>query len=206
MSSIIERQSNYKGYNYIIVFRDLGFRCGYVEIPFNHKYYKKREDYLNKTIYCHGGVTFADSSVPFCPQTEDRWWAGFDCMHGGDGYDFEMSKKYFPDDISVQTYIEDMNSLPICNRGAIHTLEYCEKECKNIIDQLIEIDKNYNATNNKLELIDKITLVVGMLMVGLSVINVILQSKTDRKLVWGVIAMAWIICLRSIIKRLNRRN
>lgn len=35
-TTVIEGGGNYKGYDYLITFRDMGFRCGYVALEPNH--------------------------------------------------------------------------------------------------------------------------------------------------------------------------
>ena len=92
---IVEFDRNYKGLRLIGIFGDRGYRCGYVGVPKENKYYGK--DYMDMdVISCHGGITFSSSTENSTyPISSNLWWFGFDCIHYGDGTDAELVEKIF---------------------------------------------------------------------------------------------------------------
>jgi len=59
--------------------------CGYVAVPPGHPWHGKQPN-----ADAHGGVNYAESCagkvchVPAPGESDDVWWVGFDCGHGGD--------------------------------------------------------------------------------------------------------------------------
>ena len=123
INKIVEKVFSYRGYQCYVVFLSAGWRCGYVSIPA-----AKNKKYNYDMLLCHGGITYSDSICPIpCVQASDFWWIGFDCAHYGDGMDLNACEKY---------YGHSHFALPMA--GHIRTVEFCEKELKNIVDQLKE--------------------------------------------------------------------
>ena len=118
---IVEFDKNYKGLRLIGIFGDRGYRCGYVGVPKENKYYGK--DYMDMDfISCHGGLTFSSSTENSTyPISSNLWWFGFDCAHSGDlvGYLFD-----YPEMIKDNTYRDK---------------EFVITECQNLAKQLKEI-------------------------------------------------------------------
>lgn len=140
--SIIESNFTYKGYKCCVIFQPLGHRCGYVLVPHYHKFYEKEYSELG-CIKCHGGITY--SSHRLLGQEHPSWWIGFDCAHWDDLPDVQSVVKYFgePDE-------EERNWLNFLSGNAgrrepeiaqIRTLQFCEQECRNIVDQLIQMEE-----------------------------------------------------------------
>lgn len=129
---MVELKGKYKGFEYVVTFDTSGaYRCGYVGIPENHKYYKKYyEDIPN--IYCHGGLTFSDFSLKL---GSDLWWIGFDCNHM-DGFDIESLKKYCGSQAAEDFIHRNLFYEEHLNYH-IYTLDDCIQECEDIIDQII---------------------------------------------------------------------
>ena len=132
---IIEQQGNYKGYSYIVLFQPLGFRCGYVQIPFWHKLYEC--DYEECGITCHGGLTYGDHRLldQYFPHV---YWIGFDCAHGCDLADIQSVEKYYGEGSAA--WIN-----PIVNKEnddfvQVRDLDYCITQCRNIIEQLKDME------------------------------------------------------------------
>ena len=108
---IIEDGGHYKGYDYLITFNDMGFRCGYVAISPDHPFYNKNltgysdneEDFL---IDVHGGITFFEkhsmAELLVKHPCEDKW-IGFDCGHAGDLMDLETALKIFSFDEKISS-------------------------------------------------------------------------------------------------------
>lgn len=150
-STILEGVGNYKSYDYVIVFYDLGHRCGYVNI-------KDNDNFNVEQIECHGGVTYYERGLHFIddPVDNNDYWIGFDCAHFNDLKDLDAFTKCFPSE--RDDYLVTMNSLilnienplfgkPLENPWAwkifadarLWTFSDVENECKNIIDQLQNI-------------------------------------------------------------------
>ena len=68
-------ESNYNGYEIWL--------CGYVFIPESHPLYKCRLGQAERSIICHGGITFAGRRTAFF-DCSNRFAIGFDCTHLGD--------------------------------------------------------------------------------------------------------------------------
>lgn len=130
-----EKRFEYKGFPCVIMFQSLGFRCGYVGFSEDTKV--DLED-----LRCHGGITYVGTELRYQNDT-NKVWIGFDCGHCFDGYDVEKIEEYFGDDAGImkqlrcmKSYYEKMNE-----ECEIRTLEYCEEECKKMVDQYLEMTK-----------------------------------------------------------------
>ena len=145
---VIECGGCYKGYDYIITFNDMGFRCGYVAIPPTHPLAYSDIDLAEiHDINAHGGITFHDQHglVKKLLETPclDKW-IGFDAGHAFDIPDQKAWEKYFPNGTEIKhDHIITMANIfsDIRNIGfdcAIRDKDYMEKECISIIDQLID--------------------------------------------------------------------
>lgn len=141
---VIEGGGEYKNYEYLIVFNNLGFRCGYVAIPSDHKYAEtplinNRYDYDSLSIDCHGSLTFMERKSPLKELFKipcNDLWIGFDCGHYYDAFDIDSLRKYFGEDY-IKKREKILNLLSI--DGSVKDYDYVENVCKHIIDQLIEI-------------------------------------------------------------------
>lgn len=142
--AVIEGGGSYKGYEYLITFTSHGTRCGYVAIPDGH-----RGD--NVDVHCHGGITFSDrdhGAKDLLPIACNDLWIGFDCAHYGDRNDLELAKKYFGGsdrfDILMDLH-KEVEALERADHFFSHkTYKFVEKECKYIIDQLLEGNEDGN--------------------------------------------------------------
>ena len=93
---IVEFDRNYKGLRLVGIFTDRGFRCGYVGVPKENKYYGKDYIDIGSYISCHGGLTYSSSTEnSIYPVNSNLWWFGFDCIHYYDGIDAELVEKIF---------------------------------------------------------------------------------------------------------------
>lgn len=138
-----EKRFEYKGFPCVILFMPMGYRCGYVGLPKENKYYGKSYDDI--PVDCHCGLTYASRKLHTKNDT-DKWWIGFDCGHCCDGYDVSKIKELYADDESVMEQAERMaDYFEICNENPVRTLEYCEEQCKNIVEQLIKAGAEVQA-------------------------------------------------------------
>lgn len=90
----------------------------------------------------HGGITYAmggrDSSHPI---NSDLWWLGFDCGHYGDGKDLDLLEQLWGDDENIQKRIEFEREH--FYGGIIRSKEYVQQECRNLVDQIIDLVDRY---------------------------------------------------------------
>lgn len=130
----LEKQFEYKGFPCVILFMPTGYRCGYVWIP-------KEVKIDIDNIGCHGGITY-NSDHLYHQERKDLRWIGFNCAHCFDGYDVETAKRLFSDNekaIKEIIVLENRGYFAVCNEdNPIRTLDYCEEECKKIVNQVVE--------------------------------------------------------------------
>lgn len=70
----------------MVLFMPMAFRCGYVGLPKESRFYQKEYDSI--PVECHCGLTYASSNL-YGQEDKDIWWIGFDCCHYCDGFDSE---------------------------------------------------------------------------------------------------------------------
>ena len=134
MRYVVEFDETYRGFRILGLFRDHGYRCGYVQIP-NDILPKVQEDAEQDSecvpVNVHGGVTFAGYLKDF-----DEFFIGFDCAHYGDLQDIESWKTHFPEEYAkIKKYLDHPN-----RRGeTVKTKEFVREECYRMIDQIIDI-------------------------------------------------------------------
>lgn len=139
---VCEGGGEYKGYYYMILFIKM-WRCGYVELPPFHPWTNTIEDddYSIDIHNIHGGVTYVGSlpGVKTCLNIDPACGEkliGFDVNHSDDGMDFESVEKY-----GLLGVRETYSSFFDMSREGeeIKDYQYCVKECKEIINQLIDV-------------------------------------------------------------------
>ena len=131
----LEKKDTYKGYAYYIVAQDIGYRCGYVEVPSNHPYFCKEYTHLGH-IDVHGGLTYSSSNLG--EWLTDSWFLGFDCAHMSDLYDESIFAGLKPKQRSMLLEVNNIERNNIYNKATIKTVEFVEEELQNLIDQLID--------------------------------------------------------------------
>lgn len=132
---VVEKCFEFRGYPCVVIFQTIGHRCGYVGLPKNNKYYEMGYDEID--IDCHGGLTYASSSL-YEQDDTDTWWIGFDCAHCDDSKDYDSLRKYYTDERSTEmiNFWEKLDQkYPIIN-AQVRDLDYVTKECESIVDQL----------------------------------------------------------------------
>ncbi len=129
-----EKRFEYRGIPCVILFQTMGFRTGYIGLPGD---VNVDEDSLD----CHCGITYIEKNLHY-QKDENITWVGFDCGHACDGYDIESMKKYFGHDPEfmqmfgfMENYYKTMNE-----SYEFRTLEYCENECKRMVDQYLGME------------------------------------------------------------------
>ncbi len=142
----IEKSGVYKGIWYICAFNlRMGIRLGYVILP------KETFDLVDvDDIEVHGGITYSEITDNYPIKFNKEYHIiGFDCGHYGDEADFEAWEKYInelKDKESIKSnldiVLESMKIQKKIQTGEHWTIEDVEKECRKVIDQLLE---KYNA-------------------------------------------------------------
>ncbi len=150
----VESEFTHRGLKCVVTMNRRAYRCGYVGVPKGHPLFgKDYDDYLDMdedervSIYehfqVHGGITYANGGVNSeYPVKSDLWWFGFDCAHAWDARDFDSAKKLFKDDVdAVQRieYIEALDGGYQIPGQMVRSLEYVQKECMRLAEQLAEL-------------------------------------------------------------------
>lgn len=121
-----EERFLYKDYPCVVLFMGMGHRCGYVGVP---KEQIGLVENAEETISCHGGITYGPSDHLHLQNDIDILWIGFDTAHWGDRNDVKKAVDYFGEDAHTYDF----------GCGTIRTLEYCKRECMDIVDQVIKM-------------------------------------------------------------------
>lgn len=129
--AVVEKQFQYKGHDCICVFTRNGYRCGYVSTTL-HRHY---EDF---DIDCHCGLTFS-GTLPEAYAPKEVFYIGFDCGHICDGIDAELAYKYGLINETEREYFKE--SFGYLSDYPVIDVDYVEKQCKKIADQLEELEK-----------------------------------------------------------------
>lgn len=119
--AVVEKIFEYKNHECICIFNKYGYRCGYVSVSEN---FNEEEN-----IDCHCGITFGCLPLPYQYGQTQPYFIGFDCGHFEDGADLEQAREYGLNavDIGLSLFGEEK---------CVCSLEYVEKECKKIVDQI----------------------------------------------------------------------
>lgn len=113
-----------------------GHLCGYVRIPNDHPYFKKKDLDLD----CHFGLTFEE--------IHEEHWVGFDCAHSGD---YVPSMEHFRrTNEEMKKFKEMFPNPPGYEKFSLfnpvyRNMEYCIENCKEMINQLISANKDTAA-------------------------------------------------------------
>lgn len=125
---VVEKRFCYKEHECICAFNRLGYRCGYVSTRFIGL------SFTDYNIDCHGGLSF-DGKPNYCYEPTYDYYLGFDCAHLDDKPDHLQAYNYCL--INEETFKMRLK-YSILEHGEIRTLEYVEKQCLHIVDQLLE--------------------------------------------------------------------
>lgn len=144
---VVEGGGVYRHYEYLITFTNMGHRCGYVAINPDHPVYgadEVRQDSFELEV--HGGITFQGNhhlkDIFLKTPCLDEW-LGFDAAHWYDFPCIETVEKYWgkskKTEMQKEVHSSD-SSFDFTGEERSHkTYQYMEQQCKNLIDQLINI-------------------------------------------------------------------
>jgi hypothetical protein len=147
---VIEGGGVYHGYEYLITFTPAGHRCAYVSIPDRH-IANDWNTYIDAEmkIECHGGITFVGKNHAvkeiLGDDKRDDLWIGFDAAHYKDKGCLETIRRYYGNGELYQTQeklAETQKKLGLLEFGEHRTYAFMEKECKDVIKQLIRLNEN----------------------------------------------------------------
>lgn len=132
----VEKEFEVDEFKCVIIGQNWGHRCGYIEIPLDHKYYGV--DYDDVNIDIHGGWTYSGYTHNDYPikSSNGTWWLGFDCANYCDAKDIELVKSF--GNTETTRFVLAMNDYSQ-DHGTVRTLEYVENELRNAVKELKEI-------------------------------------------------------------------
>jgi len=131
----VDKVSEYKGHQILIVNTGHGTYNGYVSVPDNHPMrgvsYQDEEFFHNLHCCCNGGVTFT-GTLNYEEATEG-WYIGFDNMHHRDKGSEELFKEY---NVGENGFLYNIYNMG-CENSTFKTMEMTEADCKALIDGLL---------------------------------------------------------------------
>lgn len=90
----------------------------------------------------HGGLTYGEGYCDYPVESEGIWWLGFDCAHAGDGKDLDLLEELWGDEDIVKRRLKverEVNAkYPTVSDGPVRSKEYCEDECRSLVEQIIK--------------------------------------------------------------------
>lgn len=130
-----QKPMKYKNIEYkVIIHPLLGNLCGYVRIPDKHLL-QKIEDYDDMNINCHGGLTFCkrveEDEIESNTKFTKGYWIGWDYAHSGD----------FSPVLGAMLNKTEKARTELLETGKekMWQPDDVEKECKNVINQLLSL-------------------------------------------------------------------
>lgn len=134
----IEYNFNYKDLECYIALSCFGWRCAYIKLPKDHKYYGRHAQTLC-FIDCHGGVNVAGNCCPCINNTDEGWIIGWDYNHQGDAYDFDAVERLFGEgtinDLKQRYYFASSNTIYHGNNCRHYSVDDIVNEIKYVIDK-----------------------------------------------------------------------
>ena len=137
----VEKVWWYRNFQCSVIFGEMGHRCGYVAVPKETKIpMVGDEDWTYCDLNCHGGITLDET--PKRTMGARKQYAGimvgdgmrilgFDCGHAWDHPDMEaLDRRGMRQPYSYE--------LMLAAEGTVRTQQYCETECRNLVDQIME--------------------------------------------------------------------
>jgi hypothetical protein len=139
----VEKVWWYKKYQCSVVQTSLGHRCGYIAVPTDTKIPMEGDgSFTYVDLNVHGGVTL-DEHIKLRMGTrkeyvgivvgDDMRIIGFDCGHCYDAPDVETAIRRGMD-------IDYIHKMPVNIEATVRTQKYCEAECRNMVDQIIQFN------------------------------------------------------------------
>lgn len=138
----------YKGIRCLMKRNNMGAWCGYCQIPVGHAFdnpmkkiemfgieLQNIENYSEWPIEVHGGLTYAERDK------DDRAWMGFDCSHSMDIAPGMEKTRAFTNELMKEKYPKIAEVSDNIFRGTYKTKEFVILECESMVDQMLEIKK-----------------------------------------------------------------
>ena len=158
---IVEKRETYKGYDYAITFTDMGHRCAYIILrkPIVFKNLDPTDENgdlynywynIHKYLDIYGGMTYCNwHNLDLEDPEISEFVIGWDYIHSWNKPNYGQAFEYFPEKRDIIAKLMEMNK-PIYDDKDKHfaSLEDVEKDCKNLINQII--DKNFDFYDSSL--------------------------------------------------------
>ena len=144
---ITEEQGEFQGFKYEVKLFSDGHRTGYVRIPDdvcdkmeNSDEYACIADSI-ESVCCHGGITYSQYNKTDSDFLPEGWWIGFDCAHPRDAYDTAAAERAFGIAKVEPAYLGPTDLKDVVGKYSVKTLDFCRNECRDIVEQLLQIFK-----------------------------------------------------------------
>lgn len=155
----VEEQFQYKNYTGVIVFQDLGFRCGYIGLSQNHPLIHISVDRIDDLIKYPDKCPDINFSEPDyrdypIPTSKDiKWWLGFSCDHSYNGKDFATVMRYFGKEVYENSRkLAGIDVIPDMYVGKhVSTKEEVKDYIKVLIDEIERVINKDDRSNTEME-------------------------------------------------------
>ena len=140
--NLIEKQFDYLGYQCVITFTEIGYRCGYVAIPKDSKFYNRTFADINDEKILTIPLSYAGETFPM---NDGNYWLGFTCDKKGDKPDTDRVRQIWGDKAMVLTFL-NMNKINILPKdGVIRTTEYVQDKLERLVLEISNEDRRQNT-------------------------------------------------------------
>lgn len=129
----VEKEFEYKGFACAITFTEMGFYCGFVRIPEDHKLYGQSFTYINDNV---DEVTEKLSCAGFDAYQQDGYWLGITMDGKGIKPDLDKVKEKWGEH-SLAFYLYRMSALsPLLQEKQLGSIELVGKHLKILVDEI----------------------------------------------------------------------
>lgn len=125
----IEKEFEYKGYKCSVLFDELGYYEGYVEIPKFHLFYDRSYALLNDEYGLN--LSYAGTLLPF---NDNTFRIGFTCNQRGVKPDSKKVKELWGEKAVVFNYLNMQKISLIPREGMILDVNHAETRLKKLVD------------------------------------------------------------------------
>ena len=131
----IEKEFTYNGFNCVVTLSELGYRCGYVQIPIEHPLYDMPFQVINDSKELFTQLSYAGSTFP---KDGYGYWIGFTCDDRKSKPDVEKVKEIFGDKPMVLTFLNMQKISFYPKDGEVRTVEYVTDKLKTLVNEVID--------------------------------------------------------------------
>ena len=133
----VEKEFEYEGFKCVVIFDELGYYEGYVEIPEGHLFYDRSYNALNDEYGLN--LSYAGTLLPF---DDNVYRIGFTCDQRGVKPDTDKVQRLWGAKAMVLNYLNMQRISLIPKSGTVLSAEHAETRLKKLVD----ITKAYGET------------------------------------------------------------